>query len=799
MFHVLGKVVVRFWPALLVAWTVLLGVTWWLAPHWQDVVETREIASLPADAPSRRSGHLLEEAFPREAAGSAIVVVVTREDGELQGDDRDFIELTLTDRVKEAVEGDEEEETPLVLLRSPGDPGAGALLVSQDRQAALVVAELRGPVLDRQNAPIVRRVERMLDDLRAEQAVPEGLTIAITGSATAGRDLDEAEAAGARAVDRWTIVIVLALVLVMYRAPLVALIPLVTVFVAVRIAMSVLALLAQARVLTVYPDIQIIITVLAYGAGVDYCLFLIARCREEEAGGAAGRQAVATAIGQVGAAITASAATVIAGIGMLAFARFAKIHAAGLAIPIALVITLAAALTFSPALLRLAGRWAFWPNPDANPRRAGDAGRLRRWIGTRWLPNVWEAMGPVLLRWPGAIQLSNLAVLTVFAIVALLRYDEQNFNPISDLPASAPSVVGNHMVAQHFPPGMLGPATILIEDDTIDFASESGIHWVAEITELLRQAKDDLDIVDIRSVATPLGITAAAAEGLKDLTSAVDDPTSVIKRRAVRHYVSRDGPNAGHVTRLDLTLGTNPLSRDAIPDLDRIEAFLSRHMPAAFGHVSVLFSGTTATLRDFAYVKQGDEQRIQLLVPAVVFALLVFLLRRLVVSAYLIVTVLLSYLATLGITFLVFGYLQGQGFMGIDWKVPIFLFTILVAVGEDYNIFLLTRIREEQHRHGPLHGITVALARTGSVISNCGWLMAGTFATLLLGELFAMRQLGFALAFGILLDTLVVRPILVPSFLISLQSERLGRLGQWVALARAPAEAETEAHAGALR
>jgi RND superfamily putative drug exporter len=120
-----------------------------------------------------------------------------------------------------------------------------------------------------------------------------------------------------------------------------------------------------------------------------------------------------------------------------------------------------------------------------------------------------------------------------------------------------------------------------------------------------------------------------------------------------------------------------------------------------------------------------------------------------------------------------------QGFAGLDWKVPMFLFTILIAVGEDYNIFLMARIQEEEKVYGPVKGITVALERTGSIISSCGIIMAGTFSSLMAGSLVGMDQLGFALALGVLLDTFVIRPIMVPSLLMLLATGKLGVFSRW--------------------
>jgi RND superfamily putative drug exporter len=190
------------------------------------------------------------------------------------------------------------------------------------------------------------------------------------------------------------------------------------------------------------------------------------------------------------------------------------------------------------------------------------------------------------------------------------------------------------------------------------------------------------------------------------------------------------------------------------------------------------FVGNTAEITDLKAVTDRDQIRIDSLVMLGVYLILVVLLRRPGICAYLMFTVLYSYFATLGFTYLAFWAMDPAGFTGLDWKVPMFLFTILIAVGEDYNIFLMARIEEEQKVHGPLKGITIALERTGSIISSCGIIMAGTFSSLMAGSLVGMDQLGLALATGVVLDTFVIRPIMVPAFLVLLTTHRLGPISR---------------------
>ena len=332
------------------------------------------------------------------------------------------------------------------------------------------------------------------------------------------------------------------------------------------------------------------------------------------------------------------------------------------------------------------------------------------------------------------------------------------------------------MLQQHFPAGTVGPVNLLIRNDQIDFRSPEGLDALGTLTEQIQDHQEALQIADFRSVAAPLGTKAASNVSQTGSLAQRLATAGTIRRRARDYYISRDETLGNHVTRIELVLKYNPFSEQAIDFLDELEAGIRGLLPEPLQSDSeFLFSGSTASLRDLKAVGARDRTLINVLVVSSVFVILVVLLRQVLLTVYLLLTVLFSYLVTLGVTFAFFYLADPAGFQGLDWTVPLFLFTVLIAIGEDYNILLVTRIHEEQQIHGAERGVAVALARTGPIISSCGFIMAGTFLSLWIGgQLARMTELGFALACGVLLDTFIVRPILVPTYLILRQRVHFG-------------------------
>jgi RND superfamily putative drug exporter len=385
----------------------------------------------------------------------------------------------------------------------------------------------------------------------------------------------------------------------------------------------------------------------------------------------------------------------------------------------------------------------------------------------------WAKVADLVVRRPGLIFAASLLALAPFAAVGLRA--RPNYGQLSDLSPSQPSIVGTRIISKYFPIGELGKTTVLVAHPTLDFLTPDGREAVEALSRKLAALPD---VAEVRSVSRPLGRPARSPVGLLGQRAFRD---LIINSQVNARYVSTRAERADHnrITRLDVAFKTDPYSEESLGTLAAVEAAVREAVapggPLA-GASSTGLAGTTVLIDDLKRVTTADEQRMYWLVTLGVYAILVALLRRPGICLYLIATVVLGYLASLGMTELLFRALhRGPGpWFGLDWKVGFFLFVILVAVGEDYNIFLMARVVEEEARLGTVEGTRRAILHTGGIISSCGLIMACTFGSMLMGSLTSLRELGFALGLGVLLDTFVVRPVLVPAFVVLLARLRAG-------------------------
>lgn len=800
LFQLLGNLTTRHSGPIVGIWILMLIVSFVFVPEWSSVVENGEFAFLPEDSPSIEAEALFRKHFPDHSTSSNIVLVLRRvtSDEGLQEEDFSFLREVMIPRLcrmfelnpvtgESLVEQETDGETrPIVRKLSWAETkNVGPLYNSEDGKASLVVLELQSEFLDQDNTALIERIETEIADLRrvvakrkdetepaaetppeTPTAIPQGLDITYSGTATYGRDAIREATRSGKSTERWTVILVVVLLLAMYRAPLLSLVPLLTVAVAAMLSMNLLAIGAKLGWIRLFNGIEPYVTVLVYGAGVDYCLFLIARYREQLDLGSSIEESITVSLTRVGSALAASAGTTMCGIGMMAFAEFGKFQQAGIAISFGLFVCLCTSLTLAPAVLRLFGRWAFWPNVPA--RLSGPtewvsrSGFVSRLMKLRLLNAGWESVGHVLVRKPGTMWLTSILIMLPFAVAGILLYGFLSYGLLSDLPTTAQSVRGARALQAHFPGGEGVPVRVLLDVPGRNYArpTPKAPEDIVALTDRILAARADVGVQTVRSVADPTGG--------RDLGIS----PRFLRLKALQDYATRDAPS---ITRMDLIFRNDAFSRTSIDEFRHMKEELPNMLPESMKGAQLWFAGQTASLSDLKAVTDRDRVYVNSLVTVVVFLILWLLLRRFWLCGYLMLTVLFSYFATLGCTVLFYWALDPSGFAGLDWKVPMFLFTILIAVGEDYNIFLITRIDEETKQHGPIKGIMVALERTGGIISSCGIIMAGTFSSLMAGSLVGMDQLGFALALGVILDTFVVRPIMVPAFLIMLARRRLAR------------------------
>lgn len=521
---------------------------------------------------------------------------------------------------------------------------------------------------------------------------------------------------------------------------------------------------------------------LLFGAGTDYCLFIASRYREELERIPDKHEAMRVTMRAVGESIASSAGTVLVATVVLSFAVLRSTAALGPLLSIAIGLMLVAGLTLVPAIIALLGRFAFWPlTPKLDAHATIDARHQAR-------GGSWGRAARAVTGRPIAFLSASLVVFAIFSL-GLFQY-QVTYDSVSSLPAGTESRQGFEWLRDSFPAGESAPVEVyvLLEDGasvydrldeidamTRDLASYDGVALVESVTAPLGSDGP----VGRDQVASALGmapepVRVAINEGDSVRPDAGGGQVDAEVTQAIgvysstRSYASADSG----VAKFNVILQANPYGIEQIEGIGEFREYARSAADDSGLSGEVLVGGDTAVSYDTDQANDRDRLFIIPMILLTIGVILGLLLRSLVAPLYLLGTIVLSYVATLGLTTWLF--LNVFGYDGVGSAVSLFLFVFLVALGVDYNIYLMARIREETE-HRDLHdGVQVALSRTGGVITSAGIILAGTFGALMTLPLRDLFQLGFAVAVGVLLDTFVIRTVMVPAIVVL-----LGRWNWW--------------------
>ncbi|HEX6753828.1 MAG TPA: MMPL family transporter [Solirubrobacterales bacterium] len=653
----------------------------------------------------------------------------------------------------------------------PGQPADYAPFVgpicSPDGKEAIVNAYIKA---EGEGERIVDPVKYWRDQITDE---PGGLEAKITGGAGFSADAIEVFEGINGTLLLAAVSLVIFLLIVIYRSPMFWLVPLIAVMFAETLSRSLGYGLSELGV-TINGQSSSIMSVLVLGAGTDYALLLVARYREELHHTVDKHEAMRTALASAGPAIFASAATVIAALLCLVLAKVNGTAGLGPIAAMGIACAALSMLTLLPALLTIFGRRAFWPfvphTPETAPTAAAVSDRARRSIVEG------RAIGAIL-----SVIAASLLVFILLPLVLLnwiLRklsgnrlpslivgpLDRAVFTPYearrrrlehaADATHGFWARVGNRVAVSPRRVAAGSVAVLLVFCAGFAFFS-------TELTseDTYRETVESVEGQDLLNKSFPAGTTALTDVVIPEdgdveaVSSAVSGVEGV---EAVSPPVAEGQPG----TLVQATLEPNPYSTEAFDLVEPIRE-------AAHGvDPEVLIGGPTAVEFDVRDAAAWDSIVIPPIILLVVFLILVGLLRAVTAPLVLIGTVIISFLAALGVGYFFFDVVFG--FPGSDPSLPLFAFVFLVALGVDYNIFLIARAREETIKHGSRQGVLRALAVTGAVITSAGIVLAGTFSVLAVLPLTFLTELGFVVAFGVLLDTFLVRSILVPAIALDL-------------------------------
>jgi RND superfamily putative drug exporter len=523
------------------------------------------------------------------------------------------------------------------------------------------------------------------------------LTGSITGEESVSYDTQGESQKALKIVGIGTLLIVLILPALIFRSPFAGLLPIAAVGVVDFTANSLIADAAKTFHFIVSQQLSVIFTVVLFGIGTDYILFLLFRYRERLRTGDHSREAVAYALSRAGLAILSAALVVLSSFSALFFAKFGIFSSMAPSLVICVAVMMLAALTLIPSILAVVQERVFWPSKSWKTKS------LKRTFSKR--------VGGMIAKYPARMVSLVVIVLLVLSVFAL-GY-KADFSSFSQAPKGTESAVGYNELVNAFPPGILDPTMVYVSSTTKIMPSE------------------------LNSLSARL----KAVSGVSNVA-----PPQIVGN--------------GDTAIISVILKANPSSPTAINEIKGPIHEAAHADPIANAQVYV--GGTTAVLSDIKAVTTRDLKVIFPIAGIFIFVILGLLLRSLVAPIFLLLCVGLGYVATLGASTLIF--IKFGNAPGLIFFIPLFMYIFVVAIGTDYNILTITRLREEiQEGHSPRVAADLAVEHSSATVASAGLILAATFGSLLLAGISFLSQMGAAISIGVILAAFVIAPFLIPS------------------------------------